>query len=214
MAGQSKGRKLREMLGEKADWLLEQLASGRTVHEVAKEIEVWPAQIVEFFTLQPELRDRYRMALVKQAAMNVIVVAKEGKTGRPKKGSKPKTNAEIVADHESEILLSLFDGETVLRIAEGLMVRRADIAAYFKANEDRAALYADAMLEGGAAMAEKAIAVGEGVALDATDAKVMAIRANGLQWLAAKRNAQYDNRQAIDLKGQVSHSISIDISTD
>jgi len=214
MAGNPKSKKLREMLAEKADYILEQLASGRDVYEVATELELWPAQLVEYFTVTPEMRDRYRMALTKQAAMNVIVKAKTGKTGRPKKGTKEKTNAQLVAEHEDKILLSLYDGETVLKIAEQLMVRRADIAAHFKSTEARSALYADAMLEGGAAMAEKAIAVTEVPALDTVDARVMQIRATGLQWLAAKRNAQYDNRQAIDLKGSLTHNVSIDISTD
>lgn len=215
MSGRKATQKLREMLAEKADYILEQLASGRTVHEVAAELDLWPAQLVEYFTVTPEMRDRYRMALTKQAAMNVIVAVKAGKpTGRPKKGTKVKTNAELVAEHEDTILLALYDGETVLKIAENLMVRRADIAAYFKKDEARAALYADAMLEGGAAMAEKSIAIGERPALDNVDTKVMQLQMNGLQWLAAKRNAQYDNRQAIDLQGKVQHTVSIDIATD
>lgn len=217
MAGQSKSRKLREMLAEKANWLLEEIGAGKTIYELATELaehQVWPAQIDKFLRLTPEFRDRYRLALVNQAALNVITKAAGKKTGRPRKGEKPKSNAEIVAEHEDVILMALFDGETVLHIADQLMVRRADIAKHFKATEERTALYEDAMREGGHAMAEMAVAVAEEPALDLVDAKRNELRVNSKQWLAAKRNSKYDNKQQVDLKGQLTTSVSIDIATD
>lgn len=216
MASQPKGRKLQELLSEMADEILGAIGSGKTLHEVSKQFGVWPDQIDKFFCANPELRESYRLALVKQKALNVIVDAKSGKKpGRPKKGAKEKTNAELVAEHEEAILMELCDGMTVTEIAAHLMVRRADVWKHFQATDELRARFEAAKVEASHAHAERALLIPQqGVALDMTDAKVMEMQVDTSKWYAGKLNPTYDAKQQVDLKGNLTHSVSIDIKTD
>lgn len=203
MAGNPNARKLRELLTEKADWLLKKIATGQPMAELAKELGVYPAQIDKFMVVMDEYRERYRAALQSAKDMNEKTQAKVKKT----KGM--KTQAEICELFEAEILDALADGKLIREVAAGLQISYPVISRYFNANEGRKTRYDAALTEGSHSMAEQSVAVTDGIAFNLVEAKMVELRASRLAWLASKRNPQYDQRIAI--KGEMAHAISIDI---
>lgn len=209
MAGSPKGRALRELLKEHADKLLQRIAAGDDIHELCKQLGIFPAQLHKFFANVPEYRERYRTALETAKELQAEVRQKSGRKVAKVKGF--KTQREIVAMFQEEILDRLREGQLVREIAAGYEVDYSEISKHFHSSEELTAIYNSALEEGGHALAEQSVQVTQGVALDLVDAKVMETRSNRLAWLAAKRNKQYDQRQQVDLKGQMTHSVSIDI---
>ncbi len=209
MAGGPKGKALRDLLTQQADSILERIAAGEDVHEMCKQLGIFPAQLAKFYTVVPEFRDRYRTALETAKSLHAEVRNKASRKVARVKGF--KTQREIVAMFQEEILDRIREGALIREIAAGYEVDYSEISKHFHSTEELTAAYTKALEEGGHALAEKAVAVTEGVALDLVDAKVMETRSNRYAWLAAKRNKQYDQRQQVDLKGQMTHSVSIDI---
>lgn len=210
MAGGSAKKKLRELLVSKADEVLEQIAAGNDIQEMCKQLGIFPAQLHKFFSAIPEYRERYRAALESAKALEAEVRIKSGRKVARVKGF--KSQREIVAIFADEILDRIREGALIREIAAGYEVDYSEISKHFRSTEELSAAYSAALEEGGHALAEAAVAVTQGVALDLVDAKVMDTRSNRLAWLAAKRNKQYDQRQQLDVKGHMTTSVSIDIA--
>lgn len=209
MAGKPNGRELRKLLTEQADSLLERIAAAEDIQELCKQLGIYPAQLHKFFSVVPEFRERYRTALETANQLRVEVRQRAGRKVAKVKGF--KTQREIVAMFEEEILDRLRAGALVREVASGYEVDYSEISKHFNSSEELKLAYVAALEEGGHALAEQSVEVTQAVALDLVDAKVMETRARQLSWLAAKRNKQYDQRQQVDLQGKLTHSVSIDI---
>lgn len=209
MAGNPKGKALRDLLTQQADSLLEQIATGADVPELCKQLGIFPSQLHKFFSTMPQYRERYREALQTAKEMLAETRKKAGRKVAKVKGF--KSQREIVAMFQEEILDRIREGALIREIATGYEVDYSEISKHFRSTEELSAIYTAALEEGGHALAEKAVAVTDGVALDLVDAKVMETRSSRYAWLAAKRNKQYDQRQQVDLKGSLTTSVSIDI---
>jgi predicted transcriptional regulator len=209
MASNPHQNQLTELLTTKADELMEKIAAGHDIQDMAAELGVYPAQLKKFFASSPAHRDKFREALETAKELREAVV----RTSKKKAASvgKPKTQAEIVAMFADEILARIAEGELTRKIARGLEVDQSTVSRYFNSSDELKQKYREAIEEGGHALAEMSVEVTEGVALDAVDASVMQTRSNRLAWLAAKRNEIYDQRQQIKHSGTLVSSVSIDI---
>ena len=209
MAANPNARKLKEVLTGLADTLLDRIAAAEPIADIAKDVGIYPAQIQRFFLSIPDLRERYRAALESAQALEVEVNIKA--TAKVKKAKGYKTQMEIAAMFEQEILDRLENGELVREVAAGYQIDHAVISRYFRSTEPLKAKYTQALEDGGHSLAERSVQAANGIALDLTEAKMAELRSNRLAWLASKRNSMYDQRQQIKLDGNMVHSVSIDI---
>ena len=209
MAANPNARKLKEVLTGLADSLLDRIAAAEPIADIAKDVGIYPAQIQRFFLSIPDLRERYRAALESAQALEAEVNIKA--TAKVKKAKGYKTQMEIAAMFEQEILDRLENGELVREVAAGYQIDHAVISRYFRSTEPLKAKYTQALEDGGHSLAERSVQAANGIALDLTEAKMAELRSNRLAWLASKRNSMYDQRQQIKLDGNMVHSVSIDI---
>ena len=200
---------IREVLTDSAESVFKRLAAGDDEAVIATDLGVYPAQMRKFYAAAPEYRELYRDAL--DASQQLQALARQKKKATQPKGG--QTQLEKIAQFAEDILDMLREGALIREIARGYEVQYSTIGKYFNVDETRKAAYAEALTEGGHALAEKSVEVTMAVALDGTDAKVMDTRSARLAWLAAKRNAVYDNQQKIQHSGTMVSSVSIDIST-
>ncbi|MES2941875.1 MAG: hypothetical protein V4772_03280 [Pseudomonadota bacterium] len=198
-------KKLKDVLTEKADGILQRIRSAETLHDIARDVGVYPAQIDKFLRTLEAYREPYREALQTAAALNAKTLAKV------KKARGHRTHLEIVGIFEQEILDRLVEGELVREVAEGYQVGYAAVGRYFRSSEELTARYQAAMMEGGHALAEKSVQAAQSVVFDATEARMADLKSRRLAWLAAKRNPQYDQRQQLEVKGHLTHSVTLDI---
>lgn len=209
MASKPTRKLIVEVLTDRAEEILCRIAAGDELDDLGREYGIWPFHIRKFYAGSPEFRELYREALDSYEKMRA-----EARGGRGGDQTRlPETHEDIVARNEDAILGMLTDGYLVLEVAQYLEVQRAAITRYFRATEERKARYEAALNEEGAdAMAERAVMAGNKPALDLVDAKMAELRSTRLAWLAGQRNAKYSPRQNIDLKGSMTHNVSIDIA--
>lgn len=206
MAAKPKQKLIAQVLTERAEEILLRISAGDDLEDLGREYGIWPLHIRKFYSGMPEFREDYREAM----EYGELLRTEARGSGRK---VHDESQAEIVARNQEAILDMLNDGFMVLEVAQFLEVHRTGITRHFRANDELKARYEAALNDEGAdAMAERAVLAATKPAFDLTDAKMSELKSTRLAWLAGQRNPKYSPRQNIDLKGQVAHSIVIDIA--
>lgn len=206
MASKPNSRRIAEILTDRADEVLAAIATGKDLDEIGRPLGIYPFHITKFYANSVEHRQRF------VEAMGIWKKMREEVKGA-KKRRKPDETAALIARNADAILNMVSDGVLLGEVGDLLEVSRSSISEWFGRQDDEMkARYEAAKTEGGHALAEKSVAVTMQPIFDLTSAKTAELQARQLAWLASKRNAEYGDKQQLDLNHKVAGSVSISIN--